>query len=148
MDIDWKRVARGELRDYPLKKVACENIPTKISELEQEATAIRSATADGTPVQGGGNAREDRLISNIVARKRLSCNLEAARLFCQAMERAFSVLGRDDVVCLEKMYVYREAGALQRLQDEFGYSDTRSVYKRVDIALRNYIIAAYGITVL
>lgn len=53
----WKFKAIDKLRDYPLKAAAIQSLQEELQRLELEATNIRSATADATPVQGGGSAR-------------------------------------------------------------------------------------------
>lgn len=64
----WKFKAIDKLRDYPLKAAAIQSLQEELQRLELEATNIRSATADATPVQGGGSSREDKLLSNIIHR--------------------------------------------------------------------------------
>ena len=44
------------------------------------------------------------------------------------------------------MYIHTTAGRAERLADELGLSDSRSVYKRTENALRRFTIALYGAT--
>ncbi len=69
--MNWKYEAIEKLRQYEAKKQALTSIPTEIARLESSMRSIRSATTDGTPVQGGGSAREDMMLSNIVHREEL-----------------------------------------------------------------------------
>ena len=53
MSLNWCVFAVQRLRDYEDRKTAVENITEQIKALEDRYTSIRSATTDGTPVQGG-----------------------------------------------------------------------------------------------
>lgn len=66
--MNWKCEAVDKLRDYEARRAALENIPKEIKRLESAYAGIRSAAADGTPISGGGNTREDAMLSNIVHR--------------------------------------------------------------------------------
>ena len=74
--MDWKREAADELRNYTNRKAAIENIRDQIADLATEITSIRSASADGSPVAGGSNGRDDALVNNILKRERLEEAIE------------------------------------------------------------------------
>lgn len=142
----WKYKAIDRLKEYPAKKTALQNVPDRIAQLESSAHSIRSATSDATPVQGGGCTREDVLLSNIVEREELRANLFRAKKDCQIVERGLAVLDDAERYILDQMYMNRTKGCLERLQDEYGLDDQRSVYKRADKALLRFTVAAYGVT--
>jgi hypothetical protein len=142
----WKFRAIDRLREYPLKQAALANIPERIKVLESSSRSIHSATADSTPVQGGGSTREDRLLSNIVERQELAANLARTKHDCAIVERGMAVLDDDERHVLDAFYTHRTKGYVDRLRDELGLDDERSVYKRVDRALLHFTIAAYGVT--
>lgn len=142
----WKYKAIDRLKEYPAKITALQNIPDRIAQLESLANSIRSATTDSTPVQGGGCTREDVMLSNMVEREELQANLFRAKQDCKIVERGLSVLGDDERYILDKMYIHRTKGYIERLQDEYGLEDQRSVYRRADKALLHFTIAAYGVT--
>lgn len=141
----WKYRATDRLRDYQAQKAALLNIPDEIAALESQFTSIRSATTDSIAVSGGGNKREDMMLSNIVRREELKATLERAKLYVRSVERGMSVLNDEERRILNVMYVNREAGAVQRMAEEF-CEDERSVYRRLDKALKHFTIAMYGIT--
>ena len=141
----WKYKAIDRLKDYPAQKAAILNIPDEIEALESQFTSIRSATTDSTAVAGGGNKREDMMLSNIVRREELKMMLERARLYVRSVERGMEILNDDELRALNAMYVNRESGAVARLSEEF-CEDERSVYRRLDKALRHFTIAMYGVT--
>lgn len=142
----WKYKAIDKLKDYQAQKAALLNIPDEIARLESEARSIHSATADGTPVKGGGSGREDRLLSNIVKREECKAMLERAKYAVRMVDRGLSVLDQDERYILDTMYIMSEKGRISRLAEKYGLEDDRSVYKRADKALRHFTIAMYGAT--
>ena len=69
--MDWKKESITNLKQYAMRKSSLERTAEEIRRLESDAARIRSATADGTPVQGGISTREDALINNIALRQEL-----------------------------------------------------------------------------
>ena len=51
--MDWKREAADKLRCYEAKRASAVLAREEMQRLTYEATRIRSAAADGTPVRGG-----------------------------------------------------------------------------------------------
>ena len=144
--IDWKKIARERLRDYPLQVNALISIPTEIKTLQVAAESIRSATTDSTPVQGGGNKREEMLLSNIVRREELGRNLEQAQMRVENVDRALDLLDAEDQALLKMFYIRPVARKVEAIMDMLGLEDQRSVYKRLDKAMLRFTLAYYGIT--
>ena len=142
----WKYRAIDKLKDYTAQKASLENIPEEISRLESEAYSIKSATADGTPVKGGGSGREDRLLSNIARRGELDLMLDRAKKSVSIVERALNVLNQEERHILDVMYIYREKGYVSRLTDEYNLAEESSLYKKANKALIHFTIAMYGST--
>lgn len=142
----WKFKAIDKLKDYSAQKVAVINLQAEIVRLESEACSIKSATADGTPVKGGGSGREDRLLSNIVRREEHKAMLKRAKLAVSMVERGLDVLSQEDHHILDTMYITREKGYVDKLMDEFGLLEESSLYKRANKALHRFTIAMYGAT--
>ena len=114
----WKFKAIDKLRNYAAQKASMETLEEELDLLESEAYSIKSATADGTPVRGGGSGREDRLLSNIVQRDEHKLMLERARKSVSGIERGLSVLNAEERRILERVYIFSEEGAVQRLMEE------------------------------
>ena len=142
----WKYRAIDKLKDYTAQKASLSNIPEEIARLESEACSIKSATADGTPVKGGGSGREDRLLSNIVKRGELAMMLDRAKLSVGIVDRGLSVLKDDERRLLDVMYIVQEKGAVNRLMNEYGLQEESSLYRRVNKALIRFTVAMYGAT--
>ena len=113
--MNWKVEAVEKLRKYTAMKTALKNIPEDVARLESAMQNIRSATADSTPVQGGGSGREEMMLSNIVHREELNRNLIQAQLWVQEVDAALRVLTDDDRLILNRFYIYQERGAADRL---------------------------------
>ena len=142
----WKYKAIDKLKDYALQKAAMQNLPEEIARLKSEARSIKSATADGTPVKGGGSGREDRLLSNIVKREEHEAMLQRAKLAVSMVNRGLSVLTPEENHLLEAMYIDRKPGYMERLMDEYSLAEESSLYKKVNKALVRFTMAMYGAT--
>lgn len=144
--IDWKYTAREKLRDYAMQKNAIEAIPLELETLKSAAESIKVTDYAADRVKGGEGGREDKLLSNIQRRGELGRMLVRARLQVKLAEDALSVLTEEERRLLELMYIYPQKGKIDRIMDEFGLADVRSVYKRLDKALERFTVAYYGQT--
>lgn len=143
--MDWKREAADELRNYQNRKLAITNISEQIKDLAMEITSIRSASADGSPVAGGSNGRDDALVNNILKRERLE---EAQRLTenrVRRVDRALNQLSEQDRCVLQRFYIAPRVGGVESLCEELHIEKT-TAYRWKDCALRNFTITMYGIT--
>lgn len=138
--------AIDRLRDYQARVAALETLPLEIERLRIEGQSIKASTTDKTPVQGGGTTHEDRMISNIVKRADMEALLEQDRLAVACIDKGLKALDNGERQLLERMYIYRETGAVERIRQELGLQDDRNVYRRCDKALKRFTIALYGIT--
>ena len=136
--------AKRLLRNYHAQSASIQNIIDTIRVLELDAVSIKSATSDQTPVQGGGNLREERLNANILRREELARRREQAELAVQIVDRALGTLNSDERHILEVKYINRQRGATERLRQEFGYWDKSAVYKRESHALDHFALAVYA----
>ncbi len=141
--MDWKREAVEKLRQYEAKKQALESIPAEIARLESKATSIRSATADGTPVKGGGSGREDMMLSNIVHREELGRSLEQARIWVRLVDAGLELLSPEERLILDRFYINPAKGNVDRLCGELKIEQS-SVYRRRDKALHHFTLCLYG----
>lgn len=143
--MNWKAEAKDKLRKYDAMRIATITIPENLARLEAEYKAIRSATADGTPVRGGTSAREDAIINNIAERQELELSLQNATAWVKIVDRALTCLTPDEKMILRRLYIYPEKGGLQRLCSELGV-ESSSIYRRRDMALQRFTLALYGTT--
>lgn len=115
----------------------------RIAVLRSQFGALRSATTDGTPVQGGGNGREDALIGNIAERQQLEKNIQFARAEVDELDAAMAQLSPDERIVLEKFYVRRQRSTAEAIA---GYlnCDRATVYRIRDRALVALARCLYG----
>lgn len=143
--MNWKFEAIEKLKEYTARKNSITSIPEEIKRLEEDAQRIRAASTDATPVQGGGSTREDMLLSNIVLREELQLRLSDALRWVNIVDAGLAVLSDEDRLVLDRFYIHQMHGNVERLRNELGLEDERSVYKRKDKALRRFTVALYGI---
>lgn len=143
--MDWKREAADKLRKHEARKEAIRSIPEEIRMYEEAFNGIRSASADSTPVAGGGSTREDMMLSNIVKREELKTALKQARRAVSIVDRGLATLSEEERLILDRFYIHPAKGNVERICADLGV-EKASVYRRRDAALRNFTIALYGLT--
>lgn len=132
-----------KLRRYDAMQQALRNIPEEIDRLKADACALRGATTDTTPVKGGGSRREEALINNLVERQELEWTLQQVQRWLCTTDRGLAALTPDERLVLQRLYLYPEQGALERLCSELGVEQS-SVYRKRDQALHRFTVALYG----
>ena len=141
--MNWKSEAIEKLRQYEAKKRSLQNIPEEIRRLESAMKSIRSATADGTPVSGGGSGREDMMLSNIVHREELERSLDQAKKWVAFVDAGLEILTEEERLILDRFYINPAKGNVDRLCGELGIEQS-SVYRRRDKAVHRFTVCLYG----
>lgn len=134
------------LRNYPAMLASLASLPQELERLKAETTALRSALGGREHVAGSRGGPDDRIISNMVKREMLKGNLEIARRHVDIVERGLSVLDDGERLLLDRMFIHREKGNIDRLCAELDIENPPGVYKRKDKALRRFTLALYGVT--
>ena len=148
MSLNWCIFAVQRLRDYESRKEALENLAEQIAGLEDRFTAIRSATTDSTPVQGGNdNRQEQMLIYNIATREELQKNMEIIKKEIAVTEKALNTLTESEKKILTRFYINRSKGYVDRLCEELYISKTE-LYRQKEDALKKFTMLCYGIVEL
>lgn len=143
--MNWVREAESKLRDYSAKEQSLESVTERITQLNLEMSCVRSATTDGTAVHGGGNGREDALLNNIAERDELErANLSTAE-WLEWVNGALIALSDTDKNLLDKFYINRRKGHVERLCEEM-HLEKAQVYRRKEAALRKFTLLLYGAT--
>ena len=143
--MNWKKEAIEKLKEYNARKQAITSIPMEIAQLESAVRGIRSASADGVAISGGGSGREDMLLSNICKREELKRSLASAKVWVSQVDTALSVLDQEERLILDRFYVNPARGNVDRLCGELNVEKSQ-VYARKDAALRHFTISLYGCT--
>lgn len=138
----WKTEAMEKLRRYDAMRQALRNIPEEIERLKDEVRSLRGIATDHTPVKGGSR-REDVLIDNVVQRQELEWTLKQVKRWLTVADRGLLALTPEERLVLQRLYLYPERGAMDRLCTELGMEQS-SVYRKRDEALRHFTVAMYG----
>ncbi len=141
--MDWTTVAKDKLYNYSAKKASAVNLAEEIRELEYRRRSIRSATSDGSPVAGGTNKRDARILNSMVLEEEYKESLHIISRWLRRVERGLSVLNEEERQLLDRFYIYREKGAAERLAMDLGV-DIKTVYWRANQALEKFTTAMCG----
>ena len=148
MSVNWCTFSIERLKDYNNKKEAVESLTEQIKVLNENFTAIRSATTDSTPIKGGNsNRREEMLIKNIAMREELKNNLKIAKHEIAITEKGLASLTETEKKILTRFYIQRSKGYVERLCDELFVSKTE-LYRQKEEALKKFTTVCYGIVEL
>ena len=139
----WKNEAMDKLRRYDVMRQALRNIPAEIERLQEDAYALRGVTTDKAPVKGGGSRREEALINNLVERQELEQTLKQVKRWLHITDRGLLALAEDERLVLQRLYLYPEKGAIERLCSELGVEQS-TIYRKRDQALERFTLAMYG----
>lgn len=131
------------LRDLESERAALANIPERIRTLELAFDGLKAANTDGTVVSGGENHREEALLANIAERDELKRNLEITRREVEQMDAALAELSQEERLVLERFYIHRELGHVDRLCEELG-CEVANVYKIKNRALVRLARSLHG----
>lgn len=144
--MDWKREAADMLRNYEVMQISLITLPEELERLDREATALKSSMNGGEPVVGGRGDPDDRIISNMVRREGIKANIELAQIHVRLVDKGLSALDDDERLILDRMFIHRAQGNVDRLCQELDIENPPGVYKRKDKALRRFTLALYGRT--
>ena len=112
---DWIIPRRRELGQ---ERAALKNIPERILVLEMAFDGLKAANTDGTVVSGGENHREEAMLANIAERDELKHNLEITKREVEQVDAALAELSQEERLVLERFYIHREHGHVDRLCEE------------------------------
>lgn len=143
--MNWVKEAESKLRDYAAKEQSLESVTERIAQLEGEMGCVRSATTDGTAARGGGNCREDVLLSNIAERTELERAKRETKDWVKWVNDALTALSDSERHVLNRFYIWNEKYAAERLCEEL-HLEKAQVYRRKSAALRHFAILLYGVT--
>ena len=115
--MDWTHEIKDDLRSYSARKASIQNTSDELERLQAELYGIKSAMTDGTPVSGGTNRREDRLLNLIVKKGKLEGAQKCTRDWVRIMDRALAELSTEEFELLDKLYIHGAKGSADRLAE-------------------------------
>ena len=140
----WSDCAIQDLRKYKYLKASMESIPERLEALRCMFTSIKGAATDKDPVKGGSSRYEDNLIDIIVEKERLKYLYRANKTLLDLIERGLASLDKTERLVLDRFYIDRPKGHVEKLMEELYYEKSR-VYEIKDQALYKFTIAMYGL---
>lgn len=144
--IEWKYTAREKLRDYVGQQNAVRNLPKELESLQSKLDSLKSMDLESDRVMGSGATREDLILSNLVHQEEVKRMLSRAQIAVRLVDDALEVLDAEELRILDIMHIHPSKGKIERIKEEFCLEETKSVYRRVDKALRKFTVAYYGLT--
>lgn len=143
--MDWKATAIEKLKDYEAKKLCIDQLALEIKRLELKAEGLHSSIREGAGSAHSTDAYDDMLVNNITQRQELMFLHTDALRWVEFVERGLSVLTGEERLILDRFYIHRSKGNVDRLCEELCVERSR-VYKLKDQALRHFTLALYGVT--
>lgn len=140
--MNWKAEAAKDLKTYPQRKAAVQNIKEKIKILEEQMVSLKGISAD-EPVMGGLSKHEERLLNNITERERLSFSLKIAEELIDLTEKGLATLEERERQVLEGFYMQRAVNHVEALCEKM-HIEKSTLYRIKDEALRKFTVAMYG----
>lgn len=140
--MNWMRESQEELKDYAAKVAAVESLCLDIATVKSSMTSF-GGNSNSTPVKGGGNSYDDKILNMIVRKDKLEKSLACAMDAVSCVKCGLAVLSDEEAHILDMFYVHPEIGNVDRLCDELCVEKSQ-VYRRKDAALRHYTLARYG----
>ena len=140
----YRQITRGILGEYNTMKNQLIILPERIETENARLTAIRSSSAESTPVSGSGtNSRQERDIAIIAERDRLKLRLKEIKMEVSCIEKALACLDEMERRTVELIDIQQQKRAIDRLCVEFGYEKTK-VYEIHDSALDKFSMLYSG----
>ena len=143
--MNWKMIAVDTLEHYLDLLTAVQNLQDQIRTAEMQMTSVRSATADGTAVHGGGCGREDMLLNCITERDKLQ---EIQAITCgrvKTIERALNKLTDTERDVLNVFYIEGQKYAADAIKDKYHVEKSEAHRMKVR-ALKRFARLMYGVT--
>lgn len=140
--MNWKAEATRDLKSYPQRKQAVDNLKERIEILEEQFVSLKGVSV-GEPVRGGLSKQEQKWLDNISERERLGFSLKIAEELIRLTEKGLEVLTGRERKVLEGFYINPQENHVDLLCEELHFEKS-SLYRLKDDALRKFTIAMYG----
>lgn len=140
----WSDCAVQDLKKYQNLKGSIQNIEERIEVLSMRFESVKGPKMSSTPTSGGGTQWEDKLLDNIVERKRLSMLLEADKKMIEIVERGLKRLNKEEMLVLEMFFINKIRDHVDILKERMNIEKSQ-VYRIKNQALYKFTISMYGI---
>ncbi len=134
------------LRTFASRKQSLDYLSRELERIDSEMTRIGSALKDTTPVSGGENKSEERLVNLIMQKAELEQIRNETESWLFDMQKALSELNEDDYHIIDVLYLQQLPGAYDKLCEDFGLFDRTTIYRRRNRIIRHLTLTFYGVT--
>lgn len=142
--MNWKKEAEQTLREHELKKSALHSIKEEYQSLCSEQSSLKSMSTD-TPVHGGGNRQEEKMIGIIAKKAELTRLNYQVKHDVEITEMALNHRKISDTErkVLYRFFIDRIPHHVECLCEELNL-EAAQIYRIKDEALRKFTLARYG----
>ena len=141
--IEWKEVAKKELRTYEEACLSLQSLPDLIERQKMIVSRIR--TNNPSKVSRKTTGDNDTQLSAIVYRDELEQRLKEAKKTVAAIEKALSAMNEEEYELLDTLFIRPRKNGVDMLCEKFGIERT-AVYERRNKALEKFTRSLYGCT--
>lgn len=141
--IEWKEVAKKELRTYEEACLSLQSLPDLIERQKMIVSRIR--TNNPSKVSRKTTGYNDTQLSAIVYRDELEQRLKEAKKTVAAIEKALSAMNEEEYELLDTLFIHPRKNGVDMLCEKFGIERT-AVYERRNKALEKFTRSLYGCT--
>lgn len=140
--MNWKTEAIKDLKNYPQRKKAIENLEERIEILDEQFVSIKGISTS-VPVMGGMSKQEEKWLENISERERLAFSLKIVKELVKLTEKGLGSLDERERKVIDGFYIEPFANRIEALCEELHFEKSR-LYQIKDNAIRKFTIAMYG----
>ncbi len=133
---EWKARAIEELRLLPVRRQEAEALRTERRMIEADMTSISGMPMGSSPVRGGGNRQEKRLVDLIAKCQQLEKRERAVRERVRMAEKALYGMKKQERTALIRRFVKQSAGI--RDLEQLLFISRSEVYRLLDRGLRDF----------
>ena len=141
--MNWKSEAIKDLKTYPQRLKAKDNLKERMMILEEQFVSLRGISTS-EPVKGGLSRQEEKMLDNIAERQRLEFSLKVVESLVELTEKGLAELDDKERKVLDGFYIKPIDNHVDRLCKELSLEKS-SLYRLKDAALEKFTRSEYGI---
>ena len=128
-EISCREWLQRDLERLPYDRYSIEHQKAELEELEAEYAAIKATNYDKMPTGSGDNTQEEKLLSAIARKTKLTAWIQATEKHVANMDAMLGTLNEEDRLIIEKTVINRNKNAEDDVAEEIGI-ERRQVYNR------------------
>jgi len=142
-EISCREWLQRDLERLPYDKYSLQHQKEELKEIEAEYTAIKATSYDKMPSGSGDNTQEEKLLSAIAKKTKLTAWITATEMHVANMEALLNTLTDEEKIIVEKTIINRNKNAEEDVAEEIGI-ERRQVYNRKNAILHRLCQMRFG----